>query len=133
MITDLPLLSFAVPVVIIFCRELFVSALREWMATQGLRDAVKVKNLGKWKTAFQMISTCFLLIFVTDLDGNADLNLVKLLGISGEDIGALAITTLHISTILTVLSGFDYVKAAKTALDDRYISFRNQKERFTES
>jgi phosphatidylglycerophosphate synthase len=91
------------------------------MATQGLRGAVKVRSLGKWKTAFQMLSTCLLLIFVTDLDEeNKDGNLIKLFGPIGKYAFDFCLGTLNISAILAVLSGWEYVKAAKVALDDRY-------------
>ncbi|CAM9327566.1 unnamed protein product, partial [Sphacelaria rigidula] len=39
---------------IILCRELTISALREWMAQLGSRDTVKVGNAGKWKAATQV-------------------------------------------------------------------------------
>jgi CDP-diacylglycerol--glycerol-3-phosphate 3-phosphatidyltransferase len=56
-----PLWWFTVPVVVIICREIGVSALREWMADRQLRAEVKVGQLGKWKTAFQMVALAFLL------------------------------------------------------------------------
>lgn len=45
-------------VVIIICRELTMSALREWAACRGkgARKAVTVNSLGKWKTALQMVA-----------------------------------------------------------------------------
>lgn len=44
----------AVPAAVIVCREVGVSALREWMAARGARDAVAVGFSGKLKTACQM-------------------------------------------------------------------------------
>ncbi len=44
------------PSLIIICRELIISALREWMAELGKRAAVSVKWVGKWKTTFQMFA-----------------------------------------------------------------------------
>ncbi len=38
-----------------------VSALREWMAELGARAHVAVSNLGKWKTAAQMLALVILL------------------------------------------------------------------------
>ena len=42
-------------------RELFVSALREWMAARGARNSVRVGALGKGKTAVQMAAVTPLL------------------------------------------------------------------------
>lgn len=53
----------AVPSAIILARELGVSALREWMASRGKRDNVKVGMQGKVKAALTMVSlTCMLLV-----------------------------------------------------------------------
>lgn len=49
------------PAIIIICREIMVSALREWMAELGERANVAVSNLGKWKTAAQMVALIILL------------------------------------------------------------------------
>lgn len=46
---------------IIIGREIAISALREWMAQLGSSKSVAVSMLGKFKTAFQMISILFLL------------------------------------------------------------------------
>lgn len=46
---------------IIIGREIVVSALREWMAEIGARAHVAVSNLGKWKTAAQMLALVILL------------------------------------------------------------------------
>lgn len=52
------------PIILIICREITMSALREWAAAAGgaAHKAVKVNSLGKWKTALQMVSMCFLLL-----------------------------------------------------------------------
>ncbi len=54
-------MPFAVAVAIIIGREIVVSALREWMAELGERGVVAVRELGKLKTVFQMISIGVLL------------------------------------------------------------------------
>ncbi|MFI8482789.1 CDP-diacylglycerol--glycerol-3-phosphate 3-phosphatidyltransferase [Pseudomonas sp. NPDC078700] len=46
---------------VIICREIVVSALREWMAEIGARAHVAVSSLGKWKTAAQMVALVILL------------------------------------------------------------------------
>lgn len=47
--------------VIIIGREIFVSALREWMAESGNRAAVAVSQIGKLKTVAQMFAIMFML------------------------------------------------------------------------
>jgi len=49
------------PAAVIIGREIVVSALREWMAEIGARAHVAVSNLGKWKTAAQMLALVILL------------------------------------------------------------------------
>ncbi|KAI9118681.1 hypothetical protein K1719_010126 [Acacia pycnantha] len=52
-----------VPSVVIIGREITMSAVREWAASQDskLLEAVAVNNLGKWKTATQMTALTILL------------------------------------------------------------------------
>ena len=45
-----------IPALIIISREIIISALREWMAEQGKRGNVAVSNMGKIKTAAQMLA-----------------------------------------------------------------------------
>lgn len=86
-----------IPVIIIIGREITVSALREWMAELGQRNAVKVSYVGKLKTTFQMISIgC--LIFSKPL-----------LGLPIFEIG---IVLLYVAAGLTLSSMFSYLKAA---------------------
>jgi len=86
-----------IPVVIIIGREITVSALREWMAEVGERNAVKVSFVGKLKTAFQMVSIgC--LIFHNSL-----------FGLPIFDIG---IALLYVASALTISSMWSYLKAA---------------------
>ncbi|AQZ95751.1 CDP-diacylglycerol--glycerol-3-phosphate 3-phosphatidyltransferase [Halopseudomonas phragmitis] len=49
------------PAVVIIGREIVISALREWMAELGARAHVAVSNLGKYKTAAQMVALVVLL------------------------------------------------------------------------
>ncbi|KAK4370259.1 hypothetical protein RND71_009734 [Anisodus tanguticus] len=53
-----------VPSIAIIGREITMSAVREWAASQGgkLSEAVSVNNLVKWKTATQMIALTILLL-----------------------------------------------------------------------
>ncbi|XP_042475417.1 cardiolipin synthase (CMP-forming), mitochondrial-like [Macadamia integrifolia] len=52
-----------VPSIAIIGREITMSAVREWAASQNSKvlEAVAVNNLGKWKTATQMIALTVLL------------------------------------------------------------------------
>ena len=50
-----------VPALVIVCREIVVSALREWMAQYSGRRSVAVSFLGKIKTVFQMVAIVILL------------------------------------------------------------------------
>lgn len=49
-------LWITVPAIIIISREIVISALREWMAEIGKRASVAVSNMGKYKTAAQMLA-----------------------------------------------------------------------------
>jgi CDP-diacylglycerol--glycerol-3-phosphate 3-phosphatidyltransferase len=50
-----------VPAILLLAREVYVSALREWMGQQGLQDSVKVSFMGKAKTTAQMLALIGLL------------------------------------------------------------------------
>lgn len=54
---------FPIPAIAIIGREITMSAVREWAASQNteLLQAVAVNNLGKWKTATQMVALTILL------------------------------------------------------------------------
>ncbi len=54
---------FAIPASVIICREIVVSALREWMAELGKRASVAVSYIGKFKTTGQMTAIIVLLAF----------------------------------------------------------------------
>ncbi len=57
---------FVLPIALIIAREVFVSALREWMANRKQRDAVAVGFVGKVKTTVQMIAIIVLLAATPD-------------------------------------------------------------------
>lgn len=50
-----------IPAIILMLREVYVSALREWMGQQGYSDEVKVSFIGKAKTMAQMLALIGLL------------------------------------------------------------------------
>lgn len=58
---------FIGPAVFMVAREVLISGLREWMATNNERDTVAVGYMGKVKTSLQMLGLGFLL--ATNPDG----------------------------------------------------------------
>jgi CDP-diacylglycerol--glycerol-3-phosphate 3-phosphatidyltransferase len=60
----------AIPAAIIICREIVVSALREWMAELGKRSSVAVSVMGKVKTTIQMLALIVLLSYQPSLSPN---------------------------------------------------------------
>lgn len=89
---------------IIIGREIIISALREWMASVGSRGVVAVNNLGKYKTAAQMVALPMLL-FNGVLFGNFDTHFW----------GAIL---LYFAAALTVISMVVYLKAAWPAIKE---------------
>jgi len=83
-----------IPAMVMICREIIISALREWMAELGERASVAVSSIGKIKTATQMLAL-FLLIWQYS--------------VAMEWVGFVC---LYIATILTLWSMFVYLKAA---------------------
>jgi len=86
---------------IIIGREIVISALREWMASQGKRDDVAVSMLGKYKTFVQMFALGFLL--------HRD----DWYGLPTHSIG---IVLLVVAVILTIVSMVDYMRAGWKAM-----------------
>ena len=56
------------PGIVIVSREIFISALREWMAEMNRRGLVAVSTLGKVKTTLQMVAIAVLLANPPDLE-----------------------------------------------------------------
>ncbi|MEH6689727.1 MAG: CDP-diacylglycerol--glycerol-3-phosphate 3-phosphatidyltransferase [Pseudorhizobium pelagicum] len=82
--------------IVILCREILVSGLREYLA--ALKVAVPVTRIAKWKTTIQMVAIAFLLA------GPAG---DKVLPYTTE----MGITLLWIAALLTIYSGYDYFRA----------------------
>jgi CDP-diacylglycerol--glycerol-3-phosphate 3-phosphatidyltransferase len=89
--------------VIILCREILVSGLREFLAE--LRVGVPVTQLAKWKTFGQLVAVGFLIA------GEAG---VKVLPSTIE----IGITLLWLSALLTLYTGWDYMRAGVRAMMD---------------
>ena len=82
--------------VVILCREVLVSGLREYLAE--LRVSVPVTRLAKWKTTLQLVAVGFL---ICGEAGDAIVPVVTRIGI----------TLLWLSAILTLYTGWDYLQA----------------------
>jgi cardiolipin synthase len=82
--------------IVILCREILVSGLREYLA--ALRVSVPVTKLAKWKTTVQLVAIGFLLA------GEAGDQVVPVV----TQIGLLL---LWISAIITIYTGWDYFRA----------------------
>ena len=83
------------PALVILCREILVSGLREYLA--GLRVGMPVSRLAKWKTVIQMVAIGVLIV------GDAGPGFVPVAGI-GE-------LLLWIAAILTLVTGYDYLQS----------------------
>jgi CDP-diacylglycerol---glycerol-3-phosphate 3-phosphatidyltransferase len=57
---------FIAPAAFMVAREVLISGLREWMATNNQRDIVAVAYIGKIKTSLQMLGIGFLLATTPD-------------------------------------------------------------------
>jgi cardiolipin synthase (CMP-forming) len=86
---------------IILLREIIVSGLREFLA--GLQISVPVSQLAKWKTAFQMISLGGIILAGA---------LPALLWLK-----MAALLTLWIAAILTLITGWDYLRVGLKHMD----------------
>lgn len=89
--------------IIILCREILVSGLREYLA--GLKVSVPVTRIAKWKTTVQMLALGFLLA-----------------GSAGDKVlphtTQIGITLLWIAAILTMYTGYDYFRAGLKHISD---------------
>lgn len=81
-----------IPVIIIMCREVLVSGLREFLAE--FRVGMPVTRLAKWKTGFQMVAISMILL--------------KKLYLIGDTVGILGEWLLWIAGILTFITGYQY-------------------------
>ncbi len=82
--------------VIILCREILVSGLREYLAE--LRVSVPVSRLAKWKTTWQLVAVGFLIA------GDAGDRIVPV-------VTPVGLTLLWLSALVTLYTGWDYMRA----------------------
>jgi cardiolipin synthase len=88
------------PAIVIMCREILVSGLREYLA--GLSVGLPVTRLAKWKTGLQMTA---LAILLAGDSGAAVLHL------SALPIGLIGTIMLWAAALLTLVTGWDYLMA----------------------
>jgi len=82
--------------IVILCREILVSGLREYLA--AVRVSVPVSKLAKWKTTVQLVAIGFLLAGPA---GDMVFSFISMIGL----------LLLWISAILTIYTGWDYLHA----------------------
>ncbi|MCI0734800.1 MAG: CDP-diacylglycerol--glycerol-3-phosphate 3-phosphatidyltransferase [Beijerinckiaceae bacterium] len=97
LVADHTIASFSLSAaVIILCREILVSGLREFLAE--LKVSIPVSNIAKWKTTLQLVALGFLIA-----------------GPSGDEIipgvTETGLVLLWLSALLTLYTGWDYLKA----------------------
>ena len=83
------------PALVILCREILVSGLREYLA--GLRVGMPVSRLATWKTVIQMIAIGVLIV------GDAGPRFLP--------VAAIGEMLLWIAASLTLVTGYDYLQA----------------------
>jgi cardiolipin synthase len=83
------------PALVILCREIMVSGLREFLAE--LAVGVPVSKLAKWKTGVQMVAIGFVIV------GEA--------GWSALPVVEIGTVGLWLAALLTLYTGYDYLRA----------------------
>jgi len=86
------------PALVILCREILVSGLREYLA--GLRLGLPVSRLAKWKTGIQMVAIGVLIV------GDAGPHFLP--------VAAIGEALLWIAALLTIVTGYDYLRLGLT-------------------
>ncbi len=96
-----PSVWFVLPVAIIIAREIFVSALREWMANVNQRDLVAVGYIGKVKTTVQMIAIVVLIAATPEWP---------------QWVTALGMILIYVSAVFSLWSMITYLRKALPVL-----------------
>jgi cardiolipin synthase (CMP-forming) len=90
--------------VVILCREILVSGLREYLA--GLQVSIPVSRLAKWKTTWQLVAVGFLIA------GDAGDRVAT--GIFNHEvliITNIGLALIWLSALVTLYTGWDYMRA----------------------
>ena len=95
---------------IILVREIAVSGLREFLG--GLQVSVPVSKLAKWKTTFQLVALGALILGGALPGWNMMLG-----GIALNVPHTVGLTTLWAAAILTLLTGWDYLRVGLKHMD----------------
>jgi cardiolipin synthase len=90
------------PAILILCREILVSGLREFLA--GASVGMPVTRLAKWKTTIQMVAIGFLIV------GDAGTPVIPYT----REIGEIG---LWVAAVLTLVTGYDYLREGLKHLD----------------
>jgi CDP-diacylglycerol--glycerol-3-phosphate 3-phosphatidyltransferase len=106
LIQDYQVWWISISALLMIAREVFISALREFMSSKGKRDLVAVSQMGKYKTAAQMLGIMGLI-----WQPNYDIPLI-LFNFPHEILMGATYFFYIIATILTVSSMLSYFKAA---------------------
>ncbi len=97
LVADHTIVSYSLSAaIIILCREILVSGLREFLA--DLKVSIPVSRIAKWKTTLQLVALGFLIA-----------------GPSGDELlpgtTLIGLTLFWVSALLTLYTGWDYLKA----------------------
>jgi len=102
--------------VIILCREILVSGMREYLAE--LRVRLQVTQLAKWKTTLQLVAIGFLVAGEAGDRGFASLGLHASAPDGTGVVTLIGIILLWLSAVLTLYTGWDYMRAGLHHLVD---------------
>ena len=99
-----------IPAIIILCREILVSGLREYLSSFAV--SLPVSNLAKWKTTLQMAAICILIVGDAAHPLIPDLIPVRLIG----EVGLWA------AAIVTIITGSEYLRTGLRHMDQKNTS-----------
>ena len=88
-----------IPALVILCREILVSGLREYLAGQDV--SLPVSQLAKWKTTVQMVALSILIVGDAAHPAIPAAVPVRLIGEAG----------LWIAAVITLVTGYDYLRS----------------------
>ena len=94
-----------IPAIIILCREIMVSGLREYLAS--LSVGLPVSRLAKWKTTIQMVAIGILILGNSAHPVLPETIPVRIIGETG----------LWIAAGITIITGYDYLRAGLRHMD----------------
>ena len=102
--------AVVIPAIIILCREILVSGLREYLSSFAV--SLPVSNLAKWKTTLQMAAICVLIVGDFAHPLIPDLIPVRLIG----EVGLWA------AAIVTIITGLEYLRIGLRHMDQKNTS-----------